>query len=176
MSEEHDIVARVTNADTGNSVGALAAYIGRSCGHVSLDDRVIVQGYRFYPEMSDEIPAFFNKRFTTGSVNLAITLQAGLALDGGDPFESCMNTRDARTVVEDDQYEASLWLARVTVGTDLLDVRQIVDPLFIARWPSEFRLIAEELVSLGIVQEAICPLCGVDEGTGDGFTARREAS
>jgi len=78
VHEEHDIVARFEREPGGNSVGALAAYLGRCCGHVSLDARVIAQGYRFYPWMSDEIPQFFNKRFTTGSTNLAVTLQAGV--------------------------------------------------------------------------------------------------
>ena len=36
----------------------------------------------------------------------------------------------------------------------------VADPLFIARHPNEFRAIAEELVSVGILQAHACPVCG----------------
>lgn len=162
MHDDHDIVARVTSSDSGNSIGALAGYIARSCGHVSLDQRILAQGYRFYPWMSDEIPHFFNKRFTTGNINLAITLQAGLNLDGDDPFENCSGNAEAREILDSELYESSLWLARITVGTEMFTVAEIAENSFIARHPSEFRLISDELVSLGIVQEASCPMCAED--------------
>lgn len=175
-AEEHsDIVARIGRADAGSSsTGALAAHLGRTCGHVSVDARVIQQGYRFHPELGDEIPRFFNKRMSTGSVNLAVTLQAGFdpaaeaAARGPftghgawaiDPFESCRTTADARAVIEADDYHASLWLARVTVGMQLMDVVEVSDPLFIARHPNEFRALAEELVAVGILQAHACPVC-----------------
>lgn len=158
MHEEHDIVARAGNA-AGTSVGALAAYIGRSCGHATLDERVVSLGYRFHPWMSDEIPHFFNKRFTTGTTNLAITLQAGLSLEGEDPFEACISNAEARELIASQQLHDTFWLARVTMGTDLLDVADVADPLFIARHPNEFRLIAEELVALGVLQAHACQLC-----------------
>jgi hypothetical protein len=153
-----DIVARAESA-AGSSAGALAAYIGRSCGHVWLDSRVIAQGYRFYPWMSDEIPQFFNKRFTTGSVNLAVTLQAGVSLDGEDPLEECTSTKEAKDVLDHQELPQTLWLAVVTMGNDLLHIDDISDPLFLARHPNEFRIVAEELVSLGVLQSAACPLC-----------------
>lgn len=145
-----------------HSVGALAAYLGRSCGHVWLDQRIVEQGYRFYPWMSDEIPHFFNKRFTTASSNLAITIQAGLNLHGEDPFEHCDDNADAKSILASDGYEPGLWLAKVTIGMDLRTVADIADPLFIAKHPGEFRLIAEELVALGIIQGQACPLDGAD--------------
>lgn len=175
-AEEHsDIVARIGRSDAGSSsTGALAAHLGRACGHVSVDTRVIQQGYRFHQELSDEIPAFFNKRLSTGSTNLAVTLQAGFDPDAEvavrgpftghdawaiDPFESCRTTADARRVIEADDYHASLWLSRVTVGMQLMDVADIADPLFIARHPNEFRALAEELVAVGVVQAHACPVC-----------------
>ncbi len=179
-AEEHsDIVARVGRADLGStSTGALAAHLGRACGHVLVDGRAIRQGYRFHPELGEEIPAFFNKRFTTGSTNLAVTLQAGFDpqahIDARgpftghegwavDPFADCRNTADARAVIEADDYHASLWLARVTVGMHMLDVSDIADPLFIAQHPNEFRALAEELVGVGVVQAHACPVCSGDE-------------
>jgi hypothetical protein len=167
VHDEQDIVAKVTNSPGQNSVGALAAYLGRSCGHVSLDARVIAQGYRFYPWMSDEIPHFFNKRFTTGSTNLAITLQAGFTLDGEDPFDGCGSNSEARAIVEAEDYDASLWLARVTVGTKMLTVAEVADPLFIAKNPNEFRIITEELVALGVLQGHACPLCSDAKASDD---------
>ena len=159
MDAERDIVARVGSTDPGaNSIGALAAYLGRSCGHVSLDQRIVAQGYRFYPWMSDEIPHFFNKRFSSGNQNLAVTLQAGFNPEGEDPFEDCESNSQAKEILAADTYEPSIWLAKVTVGTQLLDVSEIADPLFIAKHPSEFRLIAEELVALGVLQVHTCPL------------------
>jgi hypothetical protein len=176
-AEEHsDIVARFGRSDAGRtSTGALAAHLGRACGHVSVDTRVIQQGYRFHAELGDEIPAFFNKRISTGSTNVAITLQAGVDPQAErdargpftghdqwavDPFDSCRSTADARAVIEADDYHASLWLCRVTVGVELLEVADVADPLFIARHPNEFRVIAEELVAVGIVQANACALCG----------------
>ena len=38
----------------------------------------------------------------------------------------------------------------------------VADPLFIARHPNEFRLLAEELIALGAVQAQACPLCSGD--------------
>lgn len=159
MHEEHDIVARFASQPGSHSVGALAAYLGRSCGHVSLDDRVVRQGYRFYPWMSDEIPHFFNKRFSTGSTNLAVTLQAGLGIDGHDPLDGCTTTAEARSIIEGPDYHASFWLARVTIGSRMYEVEEISDPIFIAKHPNEFRAIADELVALGILQVQDCPLC-----------------
>src|SRR6476620_9336319 len=144
-AEEHDIVARVTRAESGStSTGALAAHLARACGHVQVDARVIQLGYRFHPELGDEIPAFFNRRMSTGSTNIGVTLQAGFdpeaeARERGpfsgsqaawsvDPFEGCRTTADARAVVEADDYHASIWLARLTVGVQLLDVREIAEP------------------------------------------------
>ncbi|MCW2949475.1 MAG: hypothetical protein JWN41_488 [Thermoleophilia bacterium] len=170
-AEEHDIVARVTHG-ASSSTGALAAYLGQACGHVLVDARVIQQGYRFYAELGDEIPSFFNRRISTGTTNLAITLQSGFdpetAVRGPfasedswstDPFDDCRTTADARAVIEADDYHASLWLAKVTIGFDLLEVAQIAEPLFIAKHPNEFRVITEELVALGIVLAHACPLC-----------------
>lgn len=177
-AEEHDIVARVSRADVGSSsTGALAAHLARACGHVLVDARVIRQGYRFHPELGDEIPSFFNRRMSTGSTNLAVTLQAGFDADAEaairgpftqhdswstDPFADCRTTEDARRVIEADDYHASIWLARVTIGMQLLDVHDVADPLFIARHPNEFRLLAEELIALGAVQAQACPLCNGD--------------
>lgn len=158
MSSDRDIVANASSSPE-SSAGALAAYLGRSCGHVWLDQRAIAQGYRFYPWMSDEIPHFFNKRFSSGTTNIAITLQAGMSLDGDDPLEDCSTHTEARAIVEGADYEASLWLARVTIGTDMLAVADIADPLFIARRPAEFQLIGEELVALGILPSYSCQLC-----------------
>ena len=175
-AEEHsDIVARVTRAGGSSSTGALAAHIGQACGHVLVDVRVIRQGFRYHPELNDEIPAFFNKRMSTGSTNVAITLQSGFdpdaetrgpfADDGAwaeDAFDGCRTTEDARQVIEADDYHASLWLARVTVGVQLLEVTELSEPLFIAKHPNEFRALAEELVALGIMPGHACPLCGSD--------------
>jgi hypothetical protein len=170
-----DLHARFGRADVGRtSTGALAAHLARACGHVSVDARVIQQGYRFHAELGDEIPAFFNKRISTGSTSVAITLQAGFdpqaELDARgpftghgswaiDPFSDCRTTADARAVIEDEDYHASIWLARVTVDVHLHDVADVADPLFIARHPNEFRVIAEELVAVGAVQAGACPLC-----------------
>ena len=175
-AEEHDIVARVSHSPGSTSTGALAAHLGRACGHVLVDARVIQQGYRFHPELGDEIPAFFNRRISTGSSTVAITLQGGLdpeedrsaPFTGGtaawhaDPFDDCRSTADARLVIEADDYHASLWLARVTVGVQLMDLADVAAPLFIAKHPNEFRVIAEELVSLGVVQGHACPMCSED--------------
>lgn len=175
-----DIVARVTRAGAAGSTstGALAAHLARACGHVLVDDRVVRQGYRFHAELGDEIPAFFNKRMTTGSTNIAVTLQAGFDLEAeldargpfsgaattwsADPFAECRTTADARAVIEDDGYHASLWLARITVGVQMFDVHDIADPLFIAQHPNEFRLVAEELVGIGVLPAASCPVCSDD--------------
>jgi hypothetical protein len=162
VQPERDIFANASSSSE-SSAGALAAYLGRSCGHVWLDQRAIAQGYRFYPWMSDEIPHFFNKRFTSGTINLAVTLQAGMSLEGDDPLEDCSSHAEAKTIVENDDFAASLWLARVTVGTDMLDVADVAAPLFIAKRPAEFRLIAEELVSLGVLPAFSCPLCSEQE-------------
>lgn len=169
-AEEHDIVARVTHGGRACSTGALAAHLQRACGHVLVDARVIQQGYRFHPELGDEIPAFFNRRLTGGPVNLAVTLQAGVdaTLEQGtagwaiDPFATCRTTADARSVVESDGFHASLWWARLTIGVELVDVEQLSEPLFIARKPIEFRMLADELVSLGVLQRDACPLCSDD--------------
>lgn len=166
MHEEHDIVARVSSGQARTSTGALAAYLGRSCGHVSLDERILAQGYRFYPWMSDEIPHFFNKRFTTGSVNLAITLQAGFNIEGDDPFDGCASNGAAKQIIASPDYESSLWLARITIGAEMFHVAQISEPIFVAKHPNEFRLIAEELVSLGVLQGHSCPMC-CDDGSND---------
>ena len=179
-AEEHDIVARVSQGPS-SSTGALAAHLARACGHVLVDARVIRQGYRFHAELGEDIPAFFNKRMSTGSTNIAVTLQAGMdpTLDGipaglfgdvertwaADPFGECRNTADARAVIEAEDYHASLWLARVTVGMQLLDIGEIAEPLFIARHPNEFRAIAEELVALGVLQGHACPMCGDEPRT-----------
>jgi hypothetical protein len=136
---------------------------------VLVDTRVVQQGYRFHAELGEDIPAFFNKRISTGSSSVAITLQAGLDPAGEwreDPFEQCRSTPDAQRVIEADDYHASLWLARVTVGVQLMDVSAVAEPLFIAKHPNEFRVIAEELVGLGILQGHACALCtALDEDT-----------
>jgi len=62
-------------------------------------------------------------------------------------------------VIEADDYHASLWLAKITVGFELMEVAQVAAPLFIAKHPNEFRVIAEELVALGVVLGHACPLC-----------------
>lgn len=176
-AEDHDIVARFSRAGS-SSTGALAAHLARACGHVLVDSRVIQQGYRFHAELGDEIPAFFNKRMTTGSgPNVAVTLQAGFDPEAEaqargpftghdawavDPFAECRSTADARAVIEADDYHASLWLARITIGMELLEVEQVADPLFIARHPNEFRMIAEELVALGALAGHQCMLCRED--------------
>lgn len=179
-AEESDIVARVSRASAGSSsTGALAAHLARACGHVQVDARVIQQGYRFHAELGDEIPAFFNKRMSTGSTNIAVTLQAGFDPElerqargpftgtqagwATDPFEGCRNTADARAVIEADDYHASIWLARLTVGVQMLEVCEIAEPLFIAKHPNEFRAIAEELVGLGVVQLHGCPVCANED-------------
>ena len=176
-AEKHiDIVARIGRSDAGSSsTGALAAHVARACGHVQVDARVIRQGYRFHAELGDEIPAFFNRRMSTGSTNVAVTLQAGfdpeaeIAARGPftghdawavDPFADCRSTADAQRVIEADDYHASLWLARITVGMHMLEVAEVADPLFIARHPNEFRVIAEELVAVGMLQSHACPVCG----------------
>ena len=159
MHDEHDIVARFSSSGASNSVGALAAYLGRSCGHVSLDQRVIAQGYRFHPWLSDEIPHFFNKRLTSGKTNLAVTLQAGFDLDGEDPFDGCSGTSEAREIIASEDRAPTLWLAKATVGVRLLDIAEISDPLFIAKHPDEFRQLADELVAVGVLQTPSCPLC-----------------
>lgn len=159
MHEEQDIVARFSSSTSSNSIGALAAYIGRSCGHVSLEPRVLAQGYRFHPWLSDEIPHFFNKRLQAGKTSLAITLQAGLDLDGDDHFDGCSTHADAKAVLESDSYASSLWLAKVTVGMRLMDVAEISDPLFIAQQPDVFRQLAEELVAVGVLEAHGCPMC-----------------
>lgn len=181
-AEEHDIVARITRAEAGStSTGALAAHLARACGHVQVDARVIRQGYRYHAELGEEIPAFFNKRMSTGSTNIAVTLQAGFDPEAQaelnspftgqertwatDPFAECRTTEDARRVIEADDYHASIWLARVTVGFELFDVNQVAEPLFIAKHPNEFRAIAEELVGVGVVQMHACPVCSLDDGT-----------
>lgn len=160
-AEQHDIFANVSRSTASSSTGALSVYLARSCGHVLVDTRVIQQGYRFHPELGEEIPAFFNKRISTGSSSVAITLQAGVDPErwNDDPLESCRTTADARRVVEADDYHASLWLARITVGVAMLDVRDVADPLFLAKHPNEFRVIAEELVGLGVLQSHACALC-----------------
>lgn len=175
-AEESDIVARVSRAEAGSSsTGALAAHLARACGHVVVDARVIRQGYRFHAELGEDIPAFFNKRMSTGSTNLAVTLQAGfdpeqqlqsrgpftgeLGTWASDPFEGCRTTAEARQVIEAEDYHASIWLARITVGVQMLEVCEIAAPLFIAQHPNEFRAIAEELVGLGVVQLHGCPVC-----------------
>jgi hypothetical protein len=171
-AENYDIVARVSSAPGTSSTGALAAYMQQACGHVLVDERVVQQGYRFHPELGDEIPAFFNKRMTTGSTNVALTLQGGfdpeqsapMLLQQGarwavDPFADCRTTNDARDVITSKEYHASLWLAKITVGVQMLDIRDVADPIFIAKHPNEFRLIAEELVSLGVLQAHCCPMC-----------------
>ena len=178
--ENMDIVARIGRADAGSSsTGALAAHLARACGHVLVDARVIQQGYRFHAELGDEIPAFFNKRMSTGSTNVAVTLQAGFDPEleaqargpftgsagqwATDPFDGCRSTADARAVIEADDYHASIWLARITVGVQMLDVLQVAEPLFIAKHPNEFRAIAEELVALGVLQGHECPMCSAED-------------
>jgi hypothetical protein len=161
VPEPNDIVARISSAPGTNSVGALAAYLGRACGHVLLDTRVISQGYRFHPPLGEDIPAFFNRRFSTGSTNLAVTLQYGIALDGNaDPLDECASHDEACAIVAalPDGHH-SVWLARVTVGAAMLEVRDVAEPLFIAKHPNEFRAIAEELIGLGLLESHGCQLC-----------------
>ncbi|MCW2955469.1 MAG: hypothetical protein JWO69_338 [Thermoleophilia bacterium] len=177
-AEEHDIVARVSRVGGSTSTGALAAHLARACGHVLVDERVIRQGYSYFTELGDEIPAFFNKRISTGSSNVAITLQAGFDPEasnagsgpfssheqawGEDPFDGCRSTADAQAIIDADDYHASLWLARITVGVELHEVTAVADPLFIAKHPNEFRVVAEELVALGVLQGHACPMCSCD--------------
>lgn len=164
MSAERDIVAHA-HSSAASSAGALAGYLQRSCGHVCLDERVIAQGYRFYPWMSDDIPHFFNKRFGSGTLNLAITLQGGMGVEGEeDPFDGCESHAEARRIIARDDYVTSLWTARVTVGIDYRSVSDIAAPAFIAKHPAAFTLIADELVAMGIVAAGACPLCAnIDE-------------
>lgn len=173
-AEEHDIVARFARGPVGStSTGALAAHLARACGHVLVDARVVQQGYRFHAELGEDIPAFFNRRISTGRGSIAITLQAGIDPEAHaptpftgqpvqwavDPFDGCRTTADARAVLEASDYHASLWTARITVGVELLDVFAVTAPLFIAKHPTEFRVIADELISLGALQAAACPMC-----------------
>lgn len=177
-AENHDIVARVGRSAIGStSTGALAAHLAGACGHVLVDARVIRQGYRFHTELGDEIPAFFNKRMSTGSTNVAVTLQAGFDPDahapstlGGhqgswatDPFDGCRSTADAQAVVEAEDYHASMWLAKLTIAFDLYEVTDIADPIFIAKHPNEFRMISEELIALGLMQGHACPVCSDED-------------
>lgn len=168
-AEQHDIFANVSRTSGATSTGALAVYLARSCGHVLVDSRVIQQGYRFHPELGEEIPAFFNRRISTGSSSVSITLQAGVDPErwNDDPLEACRTTADARAVVEADDYHASLWLARITVGVAMMDVRDVADPLFLAKHPNEFRVIAEELVALGVLQSHACALCRAGDDEAD---------
>ena len=170
-AENPDIWSNVSRGGSpSGSTGALAVYLARSCGHVIVDTRVVQQGYRFHPELGEEIPAFFNKRISTGSNSVAITLQAGMDPAGEwheDPFDACRTTADAQRVIEADDYHASLWLARVTVGVQMMDVSAVSDALFIAKHPNEFRVIAEELVGLGILPGHECALCSALDGDDD---------
>lgn len=164
-AEEHDIVARVSGAGampdgSSASTGALAAHLAQACGHVSIDERVIAQGYRFHPEISDEIPAFFNRLIRIGSTTVAVTLLGGICLeDGSDAFAGCRTTTDARRVLASGDHHASLWRASITVEVRSLAVRDLAAPLFIARHPNEFRVVAEELVSVGALPAHACPIC-----------------
>lgn len=137
----------------------LRTYLASSCGHVSLDRRVITQGFMFHPWLSDEIPHFFNKRSSTGKTNIAITLQCGVTATGDDPFESCVSSADARAVLEAPEYDTSVWVARITVGARMYDVHEVATQEFMAQHPDEFRLIAEELVAVGIHGNRNCPMC-----------------
>lgn len=169
-AEQPDIFSNVSRSGASSSTGALAAYLARSCGHVLVDSRVVQQGYRFHAPLGDDIPAFFNKRISTGSDHVSITLQAGFDPSGAwleDPFEGCRTTAEARAVLEADDHHASLWLARITVGVQLLDVAAIAAPLFVAKHPNEFRVVAEELVGLGILQAHACVLCSDEPARGD---------
>jgi hypothetical protein len=158
-AEEHDIIARISSGAT-SSTGALAAHLASTCGHVLLDQRVVAQGYRFHPELSDEIPGFFNKRLRTGSTGIAITLQGGIDPDdGSEPLPGCTSTADVVRLLDESDHHASVWQAHVTVDVQMLEVAAVAEPLFIARHPNEFRLVAEELVALGILQARACPLC-----------------
>ena len=160
MNDSGDIVARVdSNSSPAAPVATLRSYLASSCGHVSLDRRVISQGFSFHPWLSDEIPHFFNKRASTGKTNIAITLQCGVTMTGEDPFESCSTTDDARAVLESAEHETSVWVARVTVGTRMYDVHEIASQAFFAEHPDEFRLIAEELVAVGVLGDRNCPMC-----------------
>ena len=159
MHEEHDIVAQFSSDPAGSSTGALAAYLGRTCGHVLLDTRVIKQGYRFHPWLSDEIPHFFNKRLRSGADTMAVTLQAGFSIEGDDPFDGCESHAEAQAIVSADDYHGTVWFARVTHGVQLLDIADAAAPLFIAKHPSVFRALAEELVTIGVLLPESCPLC-----------------
>lgn len=159
MDENRDIVAGGINGDVPSSIGALAAYISRCCGHVWVDDRIISQGYRFYAWMNDEIPHFFVKRFACGDTMCSITLQAGLALDGDDPFESCESHSEAISTINSDKFESSLWKAIISIEAASHTVFDIAAPLFVAQHPAEFQMIANELVALGAVQGSSCPMC-----------------
>jgi hypothetical protein len=169
-----DIVARFAHGAAASSTGALAAHLAAACGHVIVDERVIRQGYRFHAEISDDIPAFFLRRWKIGSTGVAVSLHGGIdphveapmrmgaeTATGWsvDPFSECASTHDAREIIEADGYHASVWLARITVGVDLLDVSEIAAPTFIARHPAVFRSLAEELVAVGALHAGVCPLC-----------------
>ncbi len=162
MSDSFDmtpdgLVARMRTSP-GGTVGALAAYLRSSCGHVSVDERTFELGYRFHPPLGDEIPHFLNRRFTTGSTNLAVTLQGGMTSRGDDPFADVTSTSQARTVAAG-LSEPTVWSVAITVGAELFSVADIAEASFIARRPDEFRMIAEEMLSIGILKADACALC-----------------
>lgn len=161
-AQRDDIHANISTGDArGSSSGALAVYLARSCGHVLVDERIVRHGYRFHASLGDEIPAFFNKRISTGSSSVSITLQAGIDPEHPDldPFADCRTTKDAQAVLDVDEHHTSLWVARVTVGVQMREVCDLADPLFVARHPNEFRAAAEELVAIGVLAATSCTMC-----------------
>lgn len=153
-----DIHAR-TSSGPSTSIGALAAYLGQACGHVWLDERCFDLGYRFYAALSDEIPNFFIKRVKTGSSTVAVTVQSGISFDGEDPFDECQTTKDAKHIISGDGYQPSLWLTSISINGQLHPMEKVSGAQFIAQYPNEFRVIAEELVALGAVKASSCPFC-----------------
>jgi hypothetical protein len=172
VKSDDDIVARVESApSTASTLSKLQGYLADSCGHVVITQRVVAQGYRFHSWMSDEIPHFFNKRMSTGTTSVAITLQGGMSIDGEDPFALCTSTADARTVIEDGGHDGTIWVAKITVDARMFDVAEVAASPFLAQHPDEFRLIAEELIALGVLGDSGCPMCAEHAAEGLGNVA-----
>ncbi len=158
VSAERDIHARA-GTTSGSSTGALAAYLAGSCGHVWIDASIAEAGFRFHRAISDEIPHFFNRRSSIGSTRIALTLQGGITLEGSDPFADCASHEEAVGLLAGPVAGQSLWTVIVTIGGAMHGVSDIASPRFIAQRPAEFRMIAERLVSLGVLPASSCPLC-----------------
>ncbi len=146
---------------------ALLRFLRRSCGHACLDARVLRQGYHFYAAISDELPQFFNRRISTGSSTVSITLQAGLTGDGKEPFAECRNTAEAADILDGSDLAPTFWFVTVTVDGMTVPLSEVTSSAFIASHPNEFRVIAEELVAVGMVDDKRCGLCRESEQGSD---------